>query len=88
MIKGKIILAPGHRIQYEPSQSRHVLLYPEGLVELGDTAEAILTRCRAETTMANIVSDLEEEFQGEGLAQDVGEFLEEARARGWINVVA
>lgn len=88
MIKGKIILAAGHRIQYEPSQSRHVLLYPEGLVELGDTAEAILTRCRAETTMATIVHELEEEFEGEGMEQDVGEFLKEAHARGWISINA
>jgi pyrroloquinoline quinone biosynthesis protein D len=86
MIKGKIILAPGHRIQYEPSQNQHVLLYPEGLVELGDTAQAILTRCRAETTFQRLVQDLEEEFQGQSLTADVTEFLEEARARGWIHV--
>lgn len=92
MIKGKILLAPGHRIQYEPSQGRHVLLYPEGLVELGETAEAILTRCRAETTMAKLVEDLSEEYETTeevatlAMAADVKDFLEEAHARGWINI--
>lgn len=86
MIKGKIILAPGHRLQYEPSENRHVLLFPEGLVELGATAEAILTRCRAETTMATIIEDLKEEFQSDHVATDVGDFLAEAQARGWISI--
>lgn len=29
---------PGYRFQYEPAQKGHVLLYPEGMIKLNDSA--------------------------------------------------
>ena len=32
---------PGYRFQYEPAQKGHVLLYPEGMIKLNESASAI-----------------------------------------------
>ena len=32
---------PGYRFQYEPAQKGHVLLYPEGMIKLNDSAALI-----------------------------------------------
>jgi pyrroloquinoline quinone biosynthesis protein D len=36
----------GFRLQWEPAQQAHVLLYPEGMVKLNGSAGEILKRCR------------------------------------------
>src|SRR5262249_58446441 len=35
----------GFRLQWEPAQAAHVLLYPEGMVKLNSSAGEILKRC-------------------------------------------
>ena len=35
----------GFRLQWEPAQSCHVLLYPEGMVRLNASAGEIMNRC-------------------------------------------
>ncbi len=77
-------LAPGYRMQWEPAQDCHVLLYPEGMVQLNDTASAILAFCNGERTILRLIADLENEFEAEGLRKDVLEFLHIAHERGWI----
>src|SRR5690606_40710421 len=52
-------IARGFRLQWEPAQSAHVLLYPEGMVKLNGSAGEILRRCDGVATLAEIVSDLE-----------------------------
>lgn len=79
-------IAPGYRMQWEEVQQCHVLLYPEGMVQLNDTASMILQRCDGKLTLADIISNLEFEFAGEDLRADVLEFLAEAVERGWLRV--
>ncbi len=38
-------IARGFRLQWEPAQNAHVLLYPEGMVKLNGSAGEILKRC-------------------------------------------
>ena len=38
-------LGHGFRFQWEPAQSCHVLLYPEGMIKLNRSAGEILARC-------------------------------------------
>jgi pyrroloquinoline quinone biosynthesis protein D len=45
------------RLQYEEAQSRWVLLYPEGMVQLNDSAAEILKRCDGERHLAAIVDE-------------------------------
>lgn len=80
----KIGLAIGYRLQFEPTQDRHVLLYPEGMVELSDSAWEILSRCAGQLNGDQIVAALADEFDGADLGQDVVNFLDGAHERGWI----
>lgn len=73
------------RLQYESTQSRWVLLYPEGMVQLNDSAAEILRRCDGQHNLAEIVSELESVFGAKGLAPQVQDLLEEGRRRGWID---
>ncbi len=72
------------RLQWEEVQQKHVLLYPEGMVQLNQPAAEILKRCSGATSVAAIIADLEQAFQQTGLAPDVHSFLEIAHAQGWI----
>ena len=79
-----IAIAPGFRLQWEEAQGAHVLLFPEGMVRLSESAGAILSRCDGERTVEGVVSSLKEAFPGADLEADVVEFLEIARDKGWI----
>jgi pyrroloquinoline quinone biosynthesis protein D len=73
------------RLQYEEAQTRWVLLYPEGMVQLNDSAAEILKRCNGERTVAEIVSELEAAFSVQGLTTQVESLIEEGGRRGWID---
>ncbi len=76
---------PRYRLQWEEAQQCHVLLYPEGLVKLSDTANAILSRCKQPVTAAHLITVLQQAYpDAPTLADDVGEFLEHAREQEWI----
>lgn len=78
-------LRPGWRLQWEQAQGRHVLLYPEGMVQLNASAGAILELLDGERDVAAIIHVLRERFPAaEGLEGDIREFLGEALAQGWI----
>jgi pyrroloquinoline quinone biosynthesis protein D len=73
-----------HRLQWEEAQQKHVILYPEGMVELNQSSAEILKLCDGTRTLAQIVSDLEEKFATQGLHNDINAFLEVAKQNGWI----
>ncbi|MFL1467891.1 pyrroloquinoline quinone biosynthesis peptide chaperone PqqD [Marinobacter sp. DUT-3] len=78
-------LRPGFRFQWEPAQGCHVLLYPEGMVRLNDSAGAVLAEVDGQHTVADIVTVLEQRFPDAGaLASDVSEFLADAEHQHWI----
>ena len=74
----------GFRLQWEPMQSAHVLLYPEGMVKLNASAGEILKRCDGATPVEAIVTDLERAFATTGLERDVRAFLDLAAEHRWI----
>lgn len=82
----KPAIAHGLRLQWEPAQSAHVLLYPEGMVQLNESAGAILSRCDGVRTVADIVADLERTYSMSGLTQDVNAFVELAVERRWLEL--
>lgn len=73
------------RFQWEPAQQAHVLLYPEGMVKLNQSAGEILKRCDGIRSVTEIVADLEAAFNASGLAAEVNAFLEMAEAQNWID---
>ena len=72
------------RLQWEPAQDAWVLLYPEGMVKLSQSAGEILRRCDGVRHVSAIVSELEGAFNAPDLAQEVRAFLEMARKQRWI----
>jgi len=77
-------VAAGFRLQWEPAQSCHVLLYPEGMVKLNQSAGEIMKRCDGERSVAAIVADLEKTFSASGLEPDVLAFVEMAGKQRWL----
>ena len=74
----------GFRLQWEPVQDAHVLLYPEGMVKLNGSAGEIMKRCDGQRSVAAIVEDLEQAFQVQGLQGDVLAFVELAAHKRWL----
>jgi pyrroloquinoline quinone biosynthesis protein D len=77
-------LGRGFRLQWEPAQDCHVLLYPEGMVKLNQSGGEIMKRCDGERTIASIVADLEQAFSATGLERDVIGFVEVAGQQRWL----
>ena len=77
----------GFRLQWEPAQEAHVLLYPEGMVKLNQSAGAILKRCDGVRTVADIVADLEQTYAVAGLTPDVCAFIALAVERTWLELL-
>jgi pyrroloquinoline quinone biosynthesis protein D len=73
------------RLQFEEAQKRWVLLYPEGMVQLNDSAAEILKRCDGERSLEAIVDELEAAFNVSDLRPQVISLLEEGQRRGWID---
>jgi pyrroloquinoline quinone biosynthesis protein D len=78
-------IAPGFRLQWEEVQQAHVLLYPEGMVKLNQSAGEILKRCDGREVGA-IVTDLQQAFATTGLEPDVLAFLDIALQRRWVEL--
>lgn len=77
-------VGPGFRLQWEPAQDCHVLLYPEGMVRLNGSAGEIMKRCDGQRSVAAIVADLEQAFATTGLEPEVRGFVEMAAQQNWL----
>ena len=75
-------LAKGVRSRTDSATGKSVLLFPEGIVELNETAHEILSRCNGET-LGEIIRNLGEEYDADpaALAADVRETLVDLRHR-------
>lgn len=82
----KPLIGRGFRLQWEPAQNAHVLLYPEGMVKLNESAGAVMSRCDGERTVAEIVADLESAYGASGLSADVTAFVALAVEKKWLEV--
>jgi pyrroloquinoline quinone biosynthesis protein D len=80
----KPLLNRRFRMQYEPAQQAHVLLYPEGMVRLNQSAAEILKRCDGSATVDQIIAQLEAAFNTTGLRDDVLGMLSHAQEKDWI----
>jgi len=80
-------LAKGIRLQIDSTTGKKVLLYPEGIVELNETAHEILSRCDGRT-LGDIISDLADEYDADSnaLAADVRDTLSDLQRRKLITI--
>jgi pyrroloquinoline quinone biosynthesis protein D len=72
------------QLQWEEKQSCFVLLYPEGMVQLSQSAGEIMNLCDGKKTSIEIINILEDKFKVVGLKNDVDEFLIDAKERKWV----
>ena len=82
----KPAIPSGLKLQWEPAQDAHVLLYPEGMVKLNGSAGAIMSRCDGARTLADIVADLERSYGLTGLTADVRAFVALALEKRWLEL--
>jgi coenzyme PQQ biosynthesis protein PqqD len=80
-------LAKGIRLQIDPATGKSVLLFPEGIVELNETAHEILMRCDGRT-VRDILQALADEYDSDiaTLAVDVRETLADLQERKLIEL--
>ncbi|MDD1781574.1 pyrroloquinoline quinone biosynthesis peptide chaperone PqqD [Enterovibrio sp. ZSDZ35] len=75
---------PLFRLQFEKAQDCHVLLFPEGMVKLSDSAAEILQQFEEPSSVQAVIARLEAKFPGVDLADDVREFVEVACDKKWL----
>lgn len=81
------VIRRGFRLQFEPVQNCHVLLYPEGMIKLNDSASEILQQVDGRQNVDQIIAVLSERFPDvPGLDEDILAFMEVASAQFWIEL--
>ena len=80
-------LARGVRLQADSKTGNRVLLFPEGVLELNETAQEIVSRCDGRTVAA-IVQALAEEYDADPkmLGADVRDTLADLQQRKLIEL--
>jgi pyrroloquinoline quinone biosynthesis protein D len=80
-------LTRGVRLQTDSKTGNSVLLFPEGVLELNETAQEILTRCDGRT-VSEIIQALAEEYNVDPqvLGADVQETLADLQRRKLIEL--
>ncbi|WP_433977687.1 pyrroloquinoline quinone biosynthesis peptide chaperone PqqD [Erwinia sp. E_sp_B01_9] len=75
----------GYRLQWEPTQDCHVILYPEGMAKLNESATAILQQVDGVRSVADLIAGLDAQFpDAGGVGDDVKEFFGQAYEQKWI----
>ena len=78
-------ISPGMRVQWEPVQEKHVLLYPEGMVKLNPSAAEIMLLIDGKRTIQQIIAALQAKFgMIESIQDDVLEFFTHAIQQNWV----
>jgi pyrroloquinoline quinone biosynthesis protein D len=80
-------LRAGYRLQFEQAQQAWVLLFPEGMIQLNDSAGLILQAFTTPRTAAAVIEELQSRFPDADLRDDVLEFVAEAHAQRWLHPV-
>ncbi|CAX61305.1 MULTISPECIES: pyrroloquinoline quinone biosynthesis peptide chaperone PqqD [Erwiniaceae] len=75
----------GYRLQWEQAQDCHVILYPEGMAKLNESATAILQLVDGVRSVAALIAELNAQFpDAGGVDDDVKEFFGQAYEQKWI----
>lgn len=83
-IHHELQIRSGYRLQWEKKQSSWVLLFPEGMIQLNDTAGMILQQFTDKTSIENAISALQPKFPGENITDDILAFLEDVYEQRWL----
>ena len=75
---------PLYIFRWEDSQDSHILLYPEGVVKLNQSAGAILEQVAKGLSVGGVIENLEQDYVEGDIGDSVLKFLEVSHAKGWI----
>ncbi|MEU4743778.1 pyrroloquinoline quinone biosynthesis peptide chaperone PqqD [Actinosynnema sp. NPDC023658] len=78
-------LRRGVKTAYDETRGSHVVLFPEGVLVLNETAAAVVALCDGRTSVDGIARKLTERFDGVE-ADDVAELVERLVARRVVDV--
>lgn len=85
-------LFDGARLRFDRARGQHVLLKPEEITELNESAHEILALCvgggRSEEDIVAALLERYPQADAQELAADVREFLQEALETQWLTVQA
>ncbi|TJY42810.1 pyrroloquinoline quinone biosynthesis peptide chaperone PqqD [Cohnella pontilimi] len=73
-------------MKYDKARQTELLLLPERVVELNDTAGAILRLCDGQRTVTQLIEELETVYVQTGLGDDIVAFISSAAERGWLEL--
>lgn len=70
-------LSPKVRLQIDPATQQPILLYPEGIVKLNETAASIIRLCDGQRSFDEIIRELSRHYQVkvEVLRDEVSKYL-------------
>ena len=79
-------LKPGVRLHWDRIRARWVLLAPERVVELDDTAKAILERIDGVSTIATIAAALAIDYDADPteISDDITALLDDLSLKGYV----
>lgn len=75
----------GVKCTYDQIRGSHVVLFPEGVLVLNETAKSVIELCDGKSTVGDIALRLAEEFNGVE-PSDVAELVERLVARRVVDI--
>ncbi|RZF53038.1 pyrroloquinoline quinone biosynthesis peptide chaperone PqqD [Acinetobacter halotolerans] len=77
----------GYRFQFEPAQNGFVILYPEGMIKLNESAGAIGQYIDGQNNVSSIIAELKQQFGDVAdIEQDVVDYMLVAQQQHWIDL--
>ncbi|HAV4572772.1 TPA: pyrroloquinoline quinone biosynthesis peptide chaperone PqqD, partial [Acinetobacter baumannii] len=78
----------GYRFQFEPAQNGFVILYPEGMIKLNESAGAIGQYIDGTNNVSAIIAQLKQQFGDiPEIDNDVIDYMLVAQQQHWIDLV-
>lgn len=77
-------LASGVRLRRDEVRGRTVLLFPEGMLALNETAVAVLELCDGERSLSDIVRELGSRYSGADVRDDVEQLVSRIAKLGLV----
>lgn len=77
-------LAAKARLKWDAVRTKHLLLFPEGVLVLNPTAQAVLTLCDGARTVADIIKSLVAQYASEAIDGDVRDILQRLADKGLV----
>lgn len=74
----------GVRLRWDNARKRYMLLFPEGALALNSTAGAVLELCDGKRTIGEIAAELEEQYPGANVENDVRHLISRISDRGLL----